>query len=44
MSENVEFEKGVKAYEEGDYATALLEFRQLAKKGYAPAQEHYNQK
>jgi len=38
MSENTEFEKGVRAYEEGDYATALLEFRQLAEKGYAAAQ------
>ena len=38
MSENAEFVKGVKAYEEGDYATALLLFRQLADKGYAAAQ------
>ena len=38
MSENAEYEKGVRAYKEGDYATALLEFRQLAEKGYAAAQ------
>ena len=38
MNENAEFAKGVRAYEEGDYASALLEFRQLAEKGYAPAQ------
>jgi len=40
MSENTEFEKGVRAYEEGDYATTLLEFRQLAEKGYAASQSN----
>jgi len=38
MSENAESEKGVRAYQEGDYATALLEFRQLAEEGFASAQ------
>ncbi len=38
MSENAEFGKGVRAYQKGDYATAILEFRQLAEKGYASAQ------
>ena len=33
-----DFQKGVKAYERGDYATALREFRLVAKQGDADAQ------
>ena len=32
------FKKGLKAYESGDYATALKEFNPLAEQGYVKAQ------
>ena len=32
------FDEGVAAYERGDYATALREFRPFANQGYAAAQ------
>ena len=32
------FQKGVTAFQRGDYATALREFKRLAKQGLAPAQ------
>ncbi len=35
-----DFDVGYKAYQSGDYATALLIFRQLADQGYAPAQNN----
>ena len=35
---SADFQKGVDAYERGDYATALREWTPLAKQGYAPAQ------
>ena len=35
-----DFEKGVKAYESGDYATALRELRPLAKQGNASIQNN----
>jgi len=35
-----DFDKGVAAYESGDYATALREFRPLAEQGHANAQFH----
>ena len=34
------FEAGAEAYERGDYATALKEWRSLAEQGYAKAQYH----
>ena len=33
-----DFEKGLEAYQRGDYETALREFRPLAEQGYAEAQ------
>ncbi|MDH5427840.1 MAG: hypothetical protein OEY57_06660 [Nitrospirota bacterium] len=41
MSEHAESEKGVRSYQEGDYATALLEFRQLGEQGLASAQDDF---
>jgi TPR repeat protein len=38
VSESADFQKGVTAYESGDYATALREFKTLAEQGNADAQ------
>ena len=35
---SAEFQKGVDAYDRGDYATALREWKPLAEQGNAPAQ------
>jgi len=35
-----DFDSGMKAYNRGDYATALRIFRQFAGQGYAPAQNN----
>ena len=37
-SESADFQKGLTAYKSGDYATALREWKPLAKQGYAVAQ------
>ena len=37
-SESADFKKGLTAYESGDYATALREWKPLAEQGHAPAQ------
>ncbi len=38
-----DFQAGVVAYERGDYATALTEFRPLAQQGHAGAQFNLGQ-
>ena len=38
VSASADFEKGLTAFKSGDYATALREFKRLAKQGLAPAQ------
>ena len=38
-----DFKAGVEAYERGDYATALTEFRPLAQQGHAGAQFNLGQ-
>ena len=38
-----DFQVGVEAYERGDYATALTEFRRLAQQGNAVAQSNLGQ-
>ena len=38
-----DFKAGVEAYERGDYATALTEFRRLAQQGNAVAQSNLGQ-
>ncbi len=38
-----DFKAGVEAYEQGDYATALTEFRPLAQQGHAGAQFNLGQ-
>jgi hypothetical protein len=38
MSESTDFLKGLTAYQSGDYASALREWKPLAKQGYAHAQ------
>ena len=40
MSESADFQKGLTAYESGDYATALREWKPLAKQGNASAQHN----
>ena len=35
MSESADFQKGLDAYKKGDYATALREWKPLAKQGNA---------
>ena len=37
---NADFQKGLTAYESGDYATALRSWKPLANQGYADAQYH----
>ena len=37
---SAEYQKGLTAYESGDFATALREWKPLAKQGYAPAQSN----
>ena len=37
-SESADFQKGLKALQKKDYATALREWKPLAEQGYAPAQ------
>jgi len=41
VSESADFQKGVTAYESGDYATALREWMPLAKQGDAGAQRTF---
>ena len=36
-SESADFQKGVTAYESGDYATAMREWKPLAEQGFAGA-------
>ena len=40
MSASADFQKGLTAAENGDYATALLEWTPLAEQGYASAQNN----
>jgi hypothetical protein len=40
MSWSADSQKGLTAYDSGDYATALREWKPLAKQGYASAQNH----
>jgi len=40
VSESADFQKGLDAYEKGDYATALREWTPFAKRGNAEAQSN----
>ena len=40
VSESADFQKGVTAFQSGDYATALREWKPLAKQGNASAQHN----